>query len=492
MPTALPRRVVDDGEGQHRALGLQGEPPVDLRAHLLRLGDRRVPELPELAVLHRLDQVVAMAVRERLEGGARAAQGNGLEPCHGLGPDHVGRCHHTGPRRIAKRADVERDGERVLASGREHRGAREENMASKSAQAKPIVALAMGDPAGISPELTAKLLALDEVREVAGLDRRRRPARAGGRAPGSPRSRSTWTPSAPTRRCPKPRTGRCSSTSDTWTRPRSARRSRPRRRPLRQGEFPLRPGAGQGRRRPRRGLHAVQQGRHEAGTARLRRRDILHRQRHRLQGRGARVQCSRRALERARDEPRAARRGARPALHAAHRQGARADARGDGGCRLLPAPHRRRRPQPARRRQRQLRPRGDRHHRPRRTRGKGQGHRLRRPLSLRHGVRAGARRSVRRRAHHVPRPGPDRHEADRLRQGRDPARRLPHADHDARARHRLRHRRQGHRQHRRQPQRAAARRQDGSARSRRRRARPADQPRRCAPRAAPRGRAQAA
>src|SRR5829696_10007646 len=28
---------------------------------------------------------------------------------------------------------------------------------------RPVIALAMGDPAGISPELTAKLLALDEV-----------------------------------------------------------------------------------------------------------------------------------------------------------------------------------------------------------------------------------------------------------------------------------------------------------------------------------------
>ena len=43
-------------------------------------------------------------------------------------------------------------------------------MAAKSSeQAKPIVALAMGDPAGISPELTAKLLALDEVRAAADL-----------------------------------------------------------------------------------------------------------------------------------------------------------------------------------------------------------------------------------------------------------------------------------------------------------------------------------
>ncbi|TFW54390.1 4-hydroxythreonine-4-phosphate dehydrogenase PdxA [Bradyrhizobium sp. MOS001] len=35
--------------------------------------------------------------------------------------------------------------------------------------AKPLVALAMGDPAGISPELTAKLVALDEIRDRARL-----------------------------------------------------------------------------------------------------------------------------------------------------------------------------------------------------------------------------------------------------------------------------------------------------------------------------------
>jgi 4-hydroxythreonine-4-phosphate dehydrogenase len=35
--------------------------------------------------------------------------------------------------------------------------------------AKPIIALAMGDPAGISPELTAKLVALDEIRARARL-----------------------------------------------------------------------------------------------------------------------------------------------------------------------------------------------------------------------------------------------------------------------------------------------------------------------------------
>jgi 4-hydroxythreonine-4-phosphate dehydrogenase len=42
-------------------------------------------------------------------------------------------------------------------------------MASASGQAKPTVALAMGDPAGISPELTAKVLALPEVRAATHL-----------------------------------------------------------------------------------------------------------------------------------------------------------------------------------------------------------------------------------------------------------------------------------------------------------------------------------
>jgi 4-hydroxythreonine-4-phosphate dehydrogenase len=42
-------------------------------------------------------------------------------------------------------------------------------MGSTSEQTKPTVALAMGDPAGISPELAAKLLALPEVRAAAHL-----------------------------------------------------------------------------------------------------------------------------------------------------------------------------------------------------------------------------------------------------------------------------------------------------------------------------------
>ena len=38
-----------------------------------------------------------------------------------------------------------------------------------SADSRPVIALAMGDPAGISPELTAKLLASDEIRAAARL-----------------------------------------------------------------------------------------------------------------------------------------------------------------------------------------------------------------------------------------------------------------------------------------------------------------------------------
>ena len=40
-------------------------------------------------------------------------------------------------------------------------------MASK--QARPVLALAMGDPAGISIELAAKLMADDEARSLAGI-----------------------------------------------------------------------------------------------------------------------------------------------------------------------------------------------------------------------------------------------------------------------------------------------------------------------------------
>jgi 4-hydroxythreonine-4-phosphate dehydrogenase len=43
------------------------------------------------------------------------------------------------------------------------------NAASAADRAQPVIALAMGDPAGISPELAAKLAALDEIRRAARL-----------------------------------------------------------------------------------------------------------------------------------------------------------------------------------------------------------------------------------------------------------------------------------------------------------------------------------
>jgi 4-hydroxy-L-threonine phosphate dehydrogenase PdxA len=36
-------------------------------------------------------------------------------------------------------------------------------------ETRPVIALAMGDPAGISPELTARIIALPEIREAAHL-----------------------------------------------------------------------------------------------------------------------------------------------------------------------------------------------------------------------------------------------------------------------------------------------------------------------------------
>src|SRR5205823_13864574 len=46
------------------------------------LRDEGVPELPELAVLHRLDEAVAMILRQRLKAGMRAAERYRFKPGH--------------------------------------------------------------------------------------------------------------------------------------------------------------------------------------------------------------------------------------------------------------------------------------------------------------------------------------------------------------------------------------------------------------------------
>ena len=52
---------VPDGEGKQFAFGLKVQPAVDLCAHLFRLRDNGVPELPEFAVLHGFNQVIVMS-----------------------------------------------------------------------------------------------------------------------------------------------------------------------------------------------------------------------------------------------------------------------------------------------------------------------------------------------------------------------------------------------------------------------------------------------
>ena len=67
---------------QHRACLLQAETAVDLLAHVLRLRHEGVPQLPQLAVLHRLDQSVMMILRQRFEPRMRTLQGYRFKPRH--------------------------------------------------------------------------------------------------------------------------------------------------------------------------------------------------------------------------------------------------------------------------------------------------------------------------------------------------------------------------------------------------------------------------
>ena len=73
---------VEYRERQHGARGLQSQAAVDLLGHAFRCGHGRVPELPQLAVLHRFRQPVDMIVRQRFELRMRAAQRHRFKPGH--------------------------------------------------------------------------------------------------------------------------------------------------------------------------------------------------------------------------------------------------------------------------------------------------------------------------------------------------------------------------------------------------------------------------
>ena len=112
---------------------------------------------------------------------------------------------------------------------------------------------------------------------------------------------------------------------------------------------------------------------------------------------------------------------------------------------IAAAPRRGRRPQPARRRERHVRPRGYRDHRPGHRSGAAGGDRGLGPVARRHRLHARPEGRVRCRRGPVPRPGPDPGEVPRCRQRREHHRRPAVRAHQRRSRHRLRHRRQGRR-----------------------------------------------
>ena len=311
--------------------------------------------------------------------------------------------------------------------------------------AKPLIALAMGDPAGISPELTAKLVAQDDIRASCRLvvigDRRifDEGARVAGVRP-------DMTDGGAGGRLSRGK-GRC-----------TVRRSRPSRSGDGRAEDASLAG---GRFALANYRHALELGRdgrvdavcftplQQAGDAarprRVRGRDRILGRRARAQGAGERVQRARPALERAghlarADRARSPALSARRILDALELTAARCARPGSPGrASRSPAlnPHA-----------------GD---------GGNFGREEIEIIAPAVAAGAGARasrsrarsrptpcscapaRRLRCRAHDVSRPGPDRDQADGLRSRRDVARRLAVPDHHARARHRLRHRGQGHR-----------------------------------------------
>ena len=187
---------------------------------------------------------------------------------------------------------------------------------------KPTVALAMGDPAGISPELTAKLLALDDVREAARLvvigDRR--VLEDGARI-----AKVTLDMDVVAADAALPETSARPVFVDLGhLDPKTIERGQV----ARAGGIYAKENYLSALALAKAGAaHAVaftpfNKGAMKLARAQLRRRDPVHGPRHRLHRRGARVQCARRPLERARDEPCAALCRGRHAVGAGDRQGA--------------------------------------------------------------------------------------------------------------------------------------------------------------------------
>ena len=138
----------------------------------------------------------------------------------------------------------------------------------------------------------------------------------------------------------------------------------------------------------------------------------------------------------------------------AHRRRRDADLPLAAGQRRRAAARRGGRLQPAQRRRRHLRPRGDRHHRAGGARAATRsGLPVAGPFPADTIFLKARDGELRRDRHHVPRPGPDRDQADGLQPGRHGAGRPADPDHDAGPRHRLRHRRPGQGQRRRHRQR---------------------------------------
>gem|GEM_PF-652849 len=75
--------VAPDRERQHRARIPEANPPVDLSVHLLRTRDRGVPQVPEVAVAHCLDQALVVLGRQRLQSHQLPDQDDLCRETHG-------------------------------------------------------------------------------------------------------------------------------------------------------------------------------------------------------------------------------------------------------------------------------------------------------------------------------------------------------------------------------------------------------------------------